>query len=219
MLDHTVDGHGLLFRLNRTHLLGLNMDSSNMASEMSSEIDSGVQKMTGIGKAIQKGFTLVELLIVVIILAILAAIVVPQFSASTDDAKLSALDSNLAALRSSINYYYQQHGEYPSTMISTSCSGAGAVAGTATVGQTDNFTNQLTAYSSDDGLVCGTRDTTYSYGPYLRKMPENPLTGIATVRIVTTGALQPTGAATPAGWLFDSVSGRIVVDDAANDDR
>ncbi|MFK7816701.1 MAG: prepilin-type N-terminal cleavage/methylation domain-containing protein, partial [Gammaproteobacteria bacterium] len=47
-----------------------------------------------------KGFTLVELLIVVIILAILAAIIVPQFSASTNDAKAAALQSNLANLRS-----------------------------------------------------------------------------------------------------------------------
>ena len=38
-------------------------------------------------KANSKGFTLVELLIVVIILAILAAVVFPQFSASTNDAK------------------------------------------------------------------------------------------------------------------------------------
>ena len=66
----------------------------------------------------QHGFTLVELLIVVIILAILAAIVVPQFSAATDDAKLSALDTNLANMRSSIDLYYQQHGKYPGDVTS-----------------------------------------------------------------------------------------------------
>ena len=39
----------------------------------------------------KNGFTLVELLIVVIILAVLAAIVVPQFGSSTEDAKISTL--------------------------------------------------------------------------------------------------------------------------------
>ena len=42
-----------------------------------------------------KGFTLVELLIVVIILALLAAIVIPQFASSTDDAKIASLDTSL----------------------------------------------------------------------------------------------------------------------------
>ena len=51
---------------------------------------------------IQRGFTLVELLIVVIILAILAAIVIPQFSSATVDAQEASLDSNLNALRSAI---------------------------------------------------------------------------------------------------------------------
>ena len=64
-------------------------------------------------KMLQRGFTLVELLIVTIILAILASIVVPQFAATTDDAKLSALDSNLASIRSAVDLYYQQHGHYP----------------------------------------------------------------------------------------------------------
>ena len=67
-----------------------------------------------IKRQIMQGFTLVELLIVVIILAILAAIVVPQFSSSTLDAKESALDSTLANFRSALDLYYQQHGSrYP----------------------------------------------------------------------------------------------------------
>ena len=65
-------------------------------------------------KTLQKGFTLVELLIVVIILAILAAILVPQFASSTDDARGSAADSTLANLRSSLDLYYQQHSQHVS---------------------------------------------------------------------------------------------------------
>ena len=42
--------------------------------------------------ACERGFTLVELLVVVVILTLIAAIVVPRISASTDDAKLAALD-------------------------------------------------------------------------------------------------------------------------------
>ena len=62
---------------------------------------------------VHRGFTLVELLIVVIVLAILAAIVVPQFSAASNDAKLRALDTTLANMRAAIDLYYQQHGKYP----------------------------------------------------------------------------------------------------------
>ncbi len=58
----------------------------------------------------QRAFTLAELLIVVIILAILAAIIVPQFSSATVDAQESALDANLTGLRSAIELYHAQHG-------------------------------------------------------------------------------------------------------------
>ena len=65
------------------------------------------------------GFTLVELMIVVIILAILAAIIVPQFAGSTAEAKNSALDANLNSMRSMVEVYYQQHGVYPGVNASS----------------------------------------------------------------------------------------------------
>ncbi|MCU7947719.1 MAG: prepilin-type N-terminal cleavage/methylation domain-containing protein, partial [Candidatus Thiodiazotropha sp. (ex Cardiolucina cf. quadrata)] len=57
-------------------------------------------------KLAQQGFTLVELLIVVIILALLAAIIVPQFASSTEDAKISSLDTSLAVVRTALDLYH-----------------------------------------------------------------------------------------------------------------
>lgn len=53
----------------------------------------------------RSGFTLVEILIVVVILGILAAIVIPQFTSASDEAKQSALRSNLQTMRAQIELY------------------------------------------------------------------------------------------------------------------
>ena len=180
-------------------------------------------------KQIMKGFTLVELLIVVIILAILAAIVVPQFASSTDDAKSSALDANLASLRSALDLYYQQHGHYPSAVaaVPTSCSGAGT-ASTGAIDTSAAFIDQLAFYTNSKGEACSTQGviatpaTYYPYGPYLKKreLPKNPLTDNAAVALVQTGDMLLTGAAAPgAGWKFDSKSGKFIADHVDYDDR
>ncbi|MEL7087296.1 MAG: prepilin-type N-terminal cleavage/methylation domain-containing protein, partial [Planctomycetota bacterium] len=52
-----------------------------------------------------KGFTLVEILIVVVILGILAAIVIPQFTSASESAKASSLVTQLQSLRSQLELY------------------------------------------------------------------------------------------------------------------
>jgi general secretion pathway protein G len=64
----------------------------------------------------QKGFTLVEILIVVVILGILAAIVIPQFSDASTQSKVSSAKSSLQTLRSQISLYMIQHDDTPSTL-------------------------------------------------------------------------------------------------------
>ena len=64
----------------------------------------GEEKMKTMNRK-QKGFTLVELLIVVIVLAVLAGIVIPQFSSSTEDAKLAVLRSDLATMGKAVELY------------------------------------------------------------------------------------------------------------------
>jgi general secretion pathway protein G len=163
----------------------------------------------------QDGFTLVELLIVVIILAILAAIIMPQFTEATDDATQAAYDTNIANIRSAIDLYRQQHTEYPGQVTSTgaTCINGAAVAGA--VGE-PAFLAQLRNYTNAAGLACTGYDANeFKYGPYLKDdLPNNPLgvTSNNTVTVVNTGVLGLTSGGTD-GWRFDSVTGEFIGDE------
>jgi len=62
----------------------------------------------------KQGFTLVEILIVVVILGILAAIVIPQFTNASESARASSLVSQLQTIRAQLELYQVQHGgSYP----------------------------------------------------------------------------------------------------------
>jgi general secretion pathway protein G len=68
-----------------------------------------------IRKGANRGFTLIEILIVVVILGILAAIVIPQFSSASQEAAVSSVRSQLQTLRSQVELYRVQNNEYPAT--------------------------------------------------------------------------------------------------------
>jgi len=64
-------------------------------------------------KKIQKGFTLIELMIVVAIIGILAAIAIPAYSDYTERAKVSELVTIASACKASVSEYYQAQGIFP----------------------------------------------------------------------------------------------------------
>jgi len=62
------------------------------------------------------GFTLIEVLLVVLILAVLASIVIPRIAESAGDAKKAKCDANIANLRRALELYcVKNDGEYPAS--------------------------------------------------------------------------------------------------------
>ncbi len=58
------------------------------------------------------GFTLVEILIVVVILGLLAAIVIPHFSSYSDESKINSFAACVKNIASAADYHYNRSGEY-----------------------------------------------------------------------------------------------------------
>ena len=63
-----------------------------------------------------RGFTLLELMIVIAIIAILAATLIPNFIGFDTEAKLASTKTNLNTLRTRINLFRAKEGKYPKTL-------------------------------------------------------------------------------------------------------
>ncbi len=169
----------------------------------------GYGKMKNV-KRKQKGFTLVEILIVVIILAVLAGVIIPQFSSSTEEARLSVLQADLSSMRAAVELYYHQHNNvYPGDVTSN-------YGGHAT--NAEWLVDQMTLYTNISGEAVSVKDVTHKYGPYLKQgMPVNPFDDLTTITIDDVeddlAVATDDGA---GGWKFYTQTGQLFANDGAH---
>jgi len=150
--------------------------------------------MYSVRRTHRKGFTLVEILIVVIILGILAAIVIPQFTSASQDARKNSLTSQLQTVRSQIELYKLQHLDQLPTVL---------------VGATPDW-SQLVNKTNNSGTTGTT--TAFPFGPYLQSAPINSLNAQSAVLVVSvdqTMGAAPTTAAPDKGFVINSSNGKI----------
>lgn len=146
-----------------------------------------------------RGFSLVELVIVMVILGVLAAIAIPRISFGSRNAEDATLRSSLQAMRNGIDWYYSEHGNtFPV---------AGSQDGVL-------FVNQMTLYSRADGMTSAHSDTTFPYGPYIRgkfsKLPVGRNAGKDKVHVVNNVNPLTAVPAEDAGWVYNSITGQII---------
>jgi len=93
------------------------------------------------------GFTLVELMIVVAIIAILAAIALPIYSTYITRSKLTEAQNNLSALRVSMEQYFQDNRQYTSATGTGTTTGCGVPMPTSALANGGNSIAKYFTYS------------------------------------------------------------------------
>jgi prepilin-type N-terminal cleavage/methylation domain-containing protein len=132
----------------------------------------------------RKGFTLIEILIVVIILGILAGIVIPQFSSASSDARHSALASTVQSLRTQLEAYRIQHKDK--------------------LPPPAQFWTLLTSVTDADGNTPPAAGQE-QYGPYMGEAINNSLNSMNTV---VDGAVAPgSQLSSNCGYQYDYTNG------------
>ena len=128
-----------------------------------------------------RGFTLVELLVVIVVLAVLAAIVLPKFMDSSTRSKESALKSDLKLLRNAVATFQTDTGYYPKQLSDVAATSAPAKGFTSAAAEQD-----VTA--------------TDWHGPYVQSVPNDPVSGSAFTYGTASGSVgKVTSSATGNG--------------------
>ncbi|MCG3136742.1 MAG: hypothetical protein HJJLKODD_00578 [Phycisphaerae bacterium] len=128
----------------------------------------------------KNAFSLVELVIVIVIIGIIAAIAVPRFSSATDSANRGNVKASLEVMRNALDLYKAEINFWPSnpTALTTT-----------------------TTTTTPNGTV---------YGPYIRVFPTNPTLNTTGVKIITSTATPATSdCTTTQGWIYNSSNGEV----------
>lgn len=136
-----------------------------------------------------RAFTLVELLIVIVVLAVLAAIVIPKFSDSSARGKESSLKTDLKLVRNAVELFKNDTGAYPAALSDLAATAA-------------------PASGKDSAAATKTITAADFKGPYLTSVPTDPVSGSALTYSVTAGTVGKVSASATgsdsAGTLFST---------------
>lgn len=153
------------------------------------------------------GFTLVEVLIVVVILGILATVVIPQFSNASQQARENTLKDELQYLRTQIAVFKAQHQDVPPGYP------GGNPTGTPTM---QNMNDQLILYTDINCNVSAVASSVFAYGPYLSQLPGNSINGMSTFEMVGNNQPMPAVDGT-TGWIYQPQTQTLIANVAGND--
>lgn len=133
-----------------------------------------------------KAFTLIEILIVVTILAIIAMVALPRFLAASQDARDSALASDVQMLRRQVELYKAQHAERNPLLDEK-----GNL-------DTANLAVRLTGRTDPDGKL----NANGQCGPYVLEWPANPFSAAGVATKIQFGARPVPPRDGAAGWYI-----------------
>jgi len=141
------------------------------------------------------GFSFLEILIVVVMMAILAMIIIPKISAVSDYTRASALAVDLHATKKLIELYKLKHG------------GRSPHVNKAGEKDEDNFILRMTSKTDDEGTI----DANGACGPYLKEWPTNPYCEPAIAQKILFGkpAITPLDGTT--GWYYSTENLRLYI--------
>jgi len=166
-----------------------------------------LQNLSTKSRTRRRAFTLVEILIVVVILGILAAIVIPQFTNAAQSARETTLKDLTRHLRMQVTMYKNQHRDISPGLTYSATTATEAV-----------FIEQMIQYSDEEGNVSTSSSGTYKYGPYLEKIPANPMSNLNTLKLVANGAAMP-AADNTTGWIYKPETAELVPNTTGVDEQ
>ena len=148
----------------------------------------------------EKAFTLVEVILVVTILGILAALVLPTFQGHIVKARESTAKDNLRIMRNQIELYKLQHKGVP----------PGYVNGAPLPESLLQLQFIMTTDEAGVVSLSTVPSTPYLYGPYIKKLPENSYNKLSNITYVAEAtAFSAAVNGTSSGWLYKKETGEI----------